>query len=102
MPSGNQPSSKEKGKLFCFERDDSKLDSASSQPLGSIRIGIVRRGAGLCDGGRHSVSISGTYLGARGVLVKDESATAFAAYKGMLLQTWRYLKEVARGEWGRA
>lgn len=102
VPSGSLPASKEKGKLFCFERDDSKLDADLPSPSGSIRMGLVRRGAGLCDGGRHSVSIAGAYLGARGALVKDEGASALAACKSTLVQTWRYLKEVARGEWGRA
>ena len=101
VPSGKALPGREKGNLFCFERDDSKLHPDSSQPLGSIRIYRIRRGAGLCDWGTLSVSLGG-YLGAAAALVKDESAGAFAAYKEMLAQTGHYLKEIAHGEWGKA
>ena len=100
VPSGAASPNYEKGKLFCFERDDSKRNP-DSPPLGPVRIGRIRRGAGLCDGGRHSVSILGSFLGASSALYKDECASASASFKEMMKQTWGYLKEIARGEWGR-
>ena len=63
-------------------------------------IGVVRRGAGLCDGGRRSVAIGVSFLGACGVLFKDERATRFAAFKDTLKQIWLYLKEGGLWQFG--
>jgi len=98
IPSGAASDRSNRRAMFCFERDD--LLYSGARPLGQVRMGAVRRGAGLCDGGRRSVAIGTTFLGACGVLFKDESATRFAAFKETLKQTWKWLKEGGMFEFG--
>ena len=99
VPMGKPSYNRQKGMLFCFERDDSKI--SGTPPLGEVRGGLVRRGAGLCDNGRASVSISGCFDGARGALYRDDGASAFAAFKNSVAQTFAWMKEIANGKWGR-
>lgn len=93
MPAGEPSCRSDRNALFYFERGagDDSLMKYSPVELG--RANPVRRGAGLCDGGRRSVAVDSCF-GTSGiaVLVHDEKATALAVLRAAIAGALQRMK----------